>query len=157
MVKKIALGLGVVGIVFAVSGVASAAYDDTATVNVSANIVGTCKFDTTPTLAFGELDQASGLDATATGDLKFWCTKNAAYTLSDETNVGVADGVYSGTIANATTNTIPYSISYDNFSSTGSGKTTLKTSTLTATITNANYVDAPAGDYTGSVVFTIAP
>lgn len=153
MVKKITLGLGVVGIVFAASGIASAA---TTNVTVSASIIGTCQFDTTPALAFGALDQTSGSDETATGDLKFWCTKNAAYTLSDETNVGVADGAFSGTIADGA-NSIPYSIAYTNSSGSGAGKTTLTTSTLTATILNAAYVDKPAGDYSGTVTFTITP
>ena len=81
VMKKILIAAAVIMMVSALGGIALAA--GTTTVNVSANIVGTCQFSTTPTLAFGALDQTSGAPATATGTLSFWCTKGAAYTLSD--------------------------------------------------------------------------
>lgn len=150
MVKKILVGLSVSGVIFAAGGKAAA---DNTTVNVSANITGTCKFNTTPSLAFGALDQTSAADATASGALTFWCTKNSAYTLTDP---DAAAAAYAGTISNGT-DSIPYNIAYNNDTGSGGGKTAPITSTLNATITNADYVDAPAGNYTGTVVFTIAP
>jgi len=152
---KKCLGLVMVlGLVLALGNVAMAA--DSADVSVTANVVGTCRFQSTPTLDFGDLDQTVGTDATTTGDLVFWCTRNAAYTLSDEGNVGVADGSFSGNLANGP-ETIPYSISYTNFSGNGSGRTVPITSALTATILNADYVDAPEGVYNDVVTFTITP
>ena len=128
----------------------------TTSVNVTANIVGTCQFSSTPTLAFGALDQTVAGDATASGSLIFWCTTGTSYTLSDPVNPGIGDGAYSGTIASGG-NTLPFSISYNNYSGSGTGKNTPITSTLNATIVNAQYVDAPEGNYSGSVTFTIAP
>lgn len=150
MVKNALLGFGIAGVIFAVAGSASAA---TTTVNVSASITGTCKFNATPTLAFGTLDQTSAADATTSGSLTFWCTKDSGYALVDP---DAAVGSYAGTIADGA-NTIPYSITYNNDTGSGGGKTAPITSTLSATIANANYVDAPAGNYSGSVLFTITP
>jgi spore coat protein U-like protein len=150
MVKNALLGLGIAGVMFAVVGNAAAA---TTTVNVSANITGTCRFNSTPTLAFGALDQTSAAAATASGALSFWCTKNSAYTLTDP---DAAAAAYAGTISNGT-DSIPYSIVYNNDTGSGGGKTVPVISTLNASIANADYVDAPAGNYTGNVVFTIAP
>jgi spore coat protein U-like protein len=152
--KKILIAAAVLIVTGALGGDVFAA--GTTTVNVSANIVGTCQFSTTPTLAFGALDQTSSSDATATGTLSFWCTKGAPYILSDAANPGVGDGSYSGTISNGTDN-ITYSISYNNETGNGNGKTSPINSTLNATILNTDYVDVSAGAYAGTVQFTIAP
>lgn len=155
MVKKIALGLGVVGIVFAASGVASAATSDTATVTVSANVIGTCRFSTaTLSLGFGDLDPASGAAATKSGDLSFWCTNSAPYTLSDP--IGNT-GTYAGALAGPGVDTIPYTITYTNKSGNGAGKNNPISSTLTASIAAGTYADATAGVYSQDVTFTIAP
>ena len=149
--KKVMIVVAVIMMVGAVSGIAFAG--GTTTVNVSANITGTCQFSTTPTLAFGALDQNSSSDATAAGTLTFWCTKGAAYTLSDPLG---SSGTYASTISNGT-DSIAYSIAYTNATGGGAGKTSPNSSTLTATILNANYVDVSAGAYAGTVQFTIAP
>ena len=149
--KKVMIVVAVIMMVGAVSGIAFAG--GTTTVNVSANITGTCQFSTTPTLAFGALDQNSSSDATAAGTLTFWCTKGAAYTLSDPLG---SSGTYAGTISNGT-DSIAYSIAYTNATGGGAGKTSPIASALTATILNANYVDVSAGAYAGTVQFTIAP
>lgn len=149
--KKILIVAAVIMMVSALGGIASAG--GTTTVNVSANISGTCQFSTTPTLAFGALDQTSSSDATATGALTFWCTKGAAYTLSDPLG---STGTYAGTISNGT-DSIAYSVAYTNATGNGTGKTSPISSTLNATILNNNYVNVSAGAYTGTVQFTIAP
>ena len=149
--KKILIVAAVLIVAGALGGDVFAA--GTTTVNVSANIVGTCQFSTTPTLAFGALDQTSGAPATATGTLSFWCTKGAAYTLSDPLG---STGTYSGSISNGT-DTIAYSIGYTNATGSGTGKTSPISSTLNATILNTDYVDVSAGAYAGTVQFTIAP
>ena len=141
--------------VVAVVAAAGSSHAATATVNISANIVGTCQFTSVPTIAFGALDQTLGSDALAApANLVFWCTKNAAYTLTDPTPS--SDGSYVGSIGNGT-DAIPVSITYTNYSGNGLGKTNTITSVLNATIANADYVNASAGNYNGSVVFTIAP
>jgi spore coat protein U-like protein len=137
----------------AMAGVAMAATQD---VTISANIIGTCRFDSTAPVAFGQLDQTAATDETASGSVVFWCTKNAAYTLSDEANVGTADGTFSGTLVSGP-DTIPYILSYNNTSGSGLGKTSLITSTINGTIANVDYVNAAAGNYTDIVTFTITP
>jgi spore coat protein U-like protein len=74
--------------------------------------------------------------------------------LGDEANPGVADGSFSGTLLSGT-DSLPYTIAYTNFSGAGTGKTTPKTSVLTVTIANADYVNAVPGVYTDTVTFTI--
>ena len=150
--KKLLL-LVVAMIILAMAGVAMAANQD---VTISANIVGTCQFDSTTAVAFGPLDQTVGTDATASGSVVFWCTKNALYTLSDEANVGTADGTFNGTLVSGPDN-IPYTLSYNNTSGAGLGKTSLITSTISGTIANGDYVNAAAGNYTDTVTFTITP
>lgn len=141
--------------VVAVVSVAGSSLAATATVNISANIVGTCQFTSVPTIAFGSLDQTLGADALAgPANLVFWCTKNAVYALDDP--APSSDGSHVGSIGNGT-DTIPVSITYTNYSGNGLGKTNAITSVLNATIANADYVNASAGAYTGSVVFTITP
>lgn len=154
MLKVIPISFGLVGLLMAVNGSSLAA--DSTTMAMSANVIGTCKYSTTPALAFGVLDQTLSTDATASGNLQFWCTKGASYTLSDQANPGVGDGAFAGAITNGT-DAIPYTITYNNFTGNGAGKTTLNTSTLTAKILNGDYVNVSAGAYTGTVTFTVAP
>jgi len=143
----------VLGLVL-LAGVAFAG--DSADVTVSANVVGTCRFVVpAPSLSFGALDQTSSSDAVATANLQFWCTRNAAYTLTDEDGLG-ADGAFTGTLLSGS-DTIPYSISYTPYTGNGLGRTTPITSVLTATILNTDYVDVPAGNYSDMVTFTINP
>lgn len=150
--KKLIVAVMAIAIL-AMAGVAMAA--DTASVDVSATVVGTCKFNSNAEVAFGILDQTSSADATAVGNVVFWCTKNSVYTLGDEANPLVGDGAFSGTLTGP--ETIAYTLSYNNYSGSGAGKTSPITSTIGGTIANANYVNAAAGSYTDIVTFTINP
>lgn len=131
---------------------------DTSNLNVSANVVGTCKFTATPDAAFGTLDPAVGSDVTATSAVQFWCTKNAAYTL------GVGNGANFNT-AGATrqlrgptaADLIPYAITPQSSTGQGLGRSAPVTVTLTGSVLGANYVNAAVGTYTDVVQLTIAP
>ena len=123
---------------------------------VSAQVVGTCRFDSAADIDFGTLDQTATADETATGSLVFWCTKNASYTLGDEANPTVADGIFSGTLAGAN-DTIPYDLTYTNYSGQGTGKTSPITSVVTATILNDDYIDVEVDNYADTVTFTVTP
>ncbi len=127
--------------------------------NVSARVVGHCAFNSISDVDFGDLDQASAADATATGNLIFWCTNNASYTLGDEDNPAVGDGTFAGTLGpiGKSKDTIDYTLAYNNFSGSGTGKTTPITSAISATIVNADYVNVEADTYTDIVTFTITP
>jgi spore coat protein U-like protein len=157
MKMKKLLGLAMVLSLVLLAGVAFAA--DTNTVTVTANVVGTCRFDSaTSTLAFGSLDPGVGGDVNASTSTTFWCTKNASYSITDD------DGLYeTGPNANrmrhATTLTeyIPYTFSYNPATGTGSGRTSPITLNISGTVTFANYQNAEVGDYADTVVLSITP
>jgi spore coat protein U-like protein len=140
-------------------GGANAWAGDTATVAVSAAVVGTCKFNSGGSISF-TLDQTSASDATGSVvNPAFWCTKNTSYTVSDddglwETGVG-ARRMKSTTLG--TPEYIPYAFGYTT-TGTGAGKTTPITLTLTgATVLNANFVNVSADTYGDTVTLTVAP
>jgi spore coat protein U-like protein len=154
MVKRIILIIAIAMIAF--SGVAMAA--DNATVNVSANVVGTCKFDTkVGTLPFGDLDPAVGgnMNNLAATQPTFWCTKGSSYTITDD------DGLHkSGTthrmVGPSPTDLIPYTFTYT-ASGTGQGKSTLTTMNIAGQILGADYINATAGGYSDTVTLSINP
>src|SRR3989304_5529941 len=153
--KKLLGMVMVLGLVLGLGRAAMAA--DSNTVTVTANVVGTCKFNSaTSTLAFGGLDPSSGSDVNASTSTTFWCTKNATYSVTDD------DGLYeTGANANrmrhATTLTeyVPYSFSYNPTTGSGLGRTSRITLTIDGTVTFANYQNAAAGDYADTVVVSI--
>jgi len=131
---------------------------DTATVDVTATVVGTCQFLEDATLDFGTLDPSAGSDVTATTSLDFWCTKNATYTITDD------DGLYETgpnqnrmRHASLTTEYIPYSFSYTPTSGTGQGKNSPITLTISGTVLGSDYIDASAGSYSDTVTLSITP
>lgn len=154
--KRLA-GLMMVLALVLLTGVAFAS--DINTVTVTANVVGTCKFNSaTSTLAFGSLDPSSGVDVNASTSTTFWCTKNATYSIADD------DGLYeSGPNANrmrhasTLTEYIPYTFSYNPTTGTGNGRTSPITLNINGTVTLANYQNALAGDYADTVVISINP
>ena len=131
---------------------------DTATVTVSANVVGTCKFNSGGSVSF-TLDPTSAIDAPGTvTQPAFWCTKGATYTITD--NLGVNEAV-AGTAPRRMKHAslaeyIPYSFSYT-ASSTGNGKTSPITLDISASVVNADFVNASAGNYSDTVTLSITP
>jgi len=97
---------------------------------VSAQVVGTCRFDSAADIDFGTLDRPRLL-MKRNGRLVFWCTKNADYTLGDETNPAVADGKFSGTLV-GTNGHDPLRPGVYQLIRTGRGKTSPITSVVTA-------------------------
>lgn len=143
---------------------------DNATVNVLANVVGTCKFLSGATLNFGNLDPSVGTDVNATASLTFWCTKGAGYTITD--NDGTNKSGTTQRLKHATlTEYIPYSYCYKSTgpapspcttdttsdTGTGNGPSSPITLNISGTITGPNYVNASAGSYSDTVTMTIAP
>jgi spore coat protein U-like protein len=128
------------------------------TLTVSANVLGTCVFNSaTSTLAFGALDPTSAADATASGSTTFWCTSGVAFALADD------DGLYeTGPDANRMKHVtaaqyIPYSVAFSTSAAVGGGAGSPITLTIDGTILNADYVGAQAGDYSDTVVITVTP
>lgn len=131
---------------------------DTASVNVSANVVGTCKFNSGGSVSFA-LDPTSAADAPGTvTQPQFWCTKGASYSITD--NMGANEAV-AGTaprrMVHATlTEYIPYSFAYT-ASGTGTGKTSPINLDIASTVVNADFVNASAGSYSDTVILSITP
>ncbi len=152
--KRLICGVWVAAFVMLLPGVAMTA--DTTTVAVSATVIGTCKFSSGGTMAFGNLDPSNPVDVNATVTQPvFWCTKGATYTITDD------DGLYeSGTthqVKHATlTEYIPYSFTYT-ASGTGSGPATTITMDIAGTIVGTDYQNASAGDYSDTVTLSITP
>lgn len=145
----------VLGLVLVLGGVAMAA--DTATVGVSANVLGTCKFiNKTGSMAFGDLDPSSGADKTASvTQPTFWCTKGTNYTISDDLGlyeVGTQRKVKHASLADV----IPYSMTYTT-TGTGNGRTGTLTTDIAGTIAFADYQNASAGSYADTVTLSINP
>lgn len=127
---------------------------DTANVDVSAQIVGTCKFETGVKSVSFVLDQTSSGDATATvSQPKFWCTKGTTYSLSDNNGKNFANS--KRRMSNGT-DYIPYSFTYT-LNGTGTGKGSPITMDIASTVANADFINVPAGTYTDTVQLTITP
>jgi spore coat protein U-like protein len=154
--KKLLVLATVLGLVLGLGTVAMA--QQTNTVTVTANVVGTCRFNSaTSTLAFGSLDPGTGGDVNASASTTFWCTNGTSYSISDD------DGLHeSGTTqrmehTGTPGNFIAYGFSYNPATGTGSGRTTPITLNISGTVVFADYQNALAGDYSDTVVLTITP
>ena len=131
---------------------------DSANMNVTANVLATCKFTDTPDAAFGTLDASVGNDVTATSAVKFWCTKNAAYTLNVGNGANYNTGASTRQMRGPTAaDLIPYSLTPGTATGQGLGKNSPVTVTLTGTVLGVNYVNAAVGAYSDVVQLTIAP
>ncbi|HET20250.1 MAG TPA: hypothetical protein ENO16_06545 [Chromatiales bacterium] len=127
---------------------------DTATVTVSATVVGTCQFNSNGTVGF-TLDPSVGGNVTGTvSNPEFWCTKNASWTITDD--LGLNEAGTQRNMKNAGTDLIPYSFGYTS-TGTGEGKSTPITMNIAASVAEADYIDKPAGSYSDTVTLTIAP
>ena len=145
----------VVFIALALLALGGSAWAATTTVAVSATVVGTCQFNNAGTIAFGNLDQVAAPLVTGTVIQPiFWCTKNANYTITDDSGIHeLAPGARQ--MANGT-DLIPYTFTYT-ATGAGTGKTTPITMNIAATVPAGSYVDVPAGAYTDTVTLTITP
>jgi len=146
-------------ILLAAAGTAMAL--DSATVTVSATVSPTCKFSSpaTAALSFGVLDPGSPVDVNANTTLSFWCTDGTSYTITDD------DGLYeTGLNANrmrstvlATPEFIPYSISYNPATGSGTGPASPITLTFTGNLLGTNYATRSPDVYNDTVTLTINP
>ena len=151
--KKILMALIAVALV-AMAGAAMA--QDTATVAVSATVVGTCKFATGGSIPFGNLDPSVGTDQTpAVTQPTFWCTKGAGYTITDDDGVNKSGTTHQMKHASLT-EYIPYSFTYT-ASGTGAGPGSVLTMDIASSVKGTDYQNASAGSYTDTVTLTINP
>jgi spore coat protein U-like protein len=163
-------GVALQGLISTPQGLAG----DNAIVNVSANVVGTCKFNSGANLNF-TLDPSSASDATATASLTFWCTKGATYTIEDDNGANADTETSPPThrmehTDTALTEYIPYKFCYKSGSTpasctsdttsdtgTGNGKNSPITLYFLGVVKNNDYINASAGYYSDTVTMTIRP
>lgn len=146
-------------ILLAVAGTAMAL--DTATVDITATVVGTCQFSAAGTaIALGDLpfNAAGAATGTSAGStINFWCTNGAIYAITDDlgmNEVGAQRRLASAGIV--PTEFIDYALTYNPDTGTGSGPGAPITLNLTATVGATYTGNTPAG-YGDTVTLTITP
>ena len=153
--KKTLMAVVAVAVV-AMAGAAMAG--GTTTVDVTANVVGTCKFNSGGSVAFGNLDPSLA-PATVNGTVvkpQFWCTKNAPYTISDDIGSHESGLIFRMQSADVATDFLPYTFSYTK-TGTGGGKSSPIDLTITAQVSLDDTINIAAGAYTDIVTLTITP
>ena len=143
--------------VFAATG----ALADTGTLAVSATISPTCKLTSVPPMSFS-LNPVTTANGTANSVVTYRCTKGTAP--AGFTVGGGASPYASGTSplkgTGTNTDTLPFSITWTNPTTAGTGLGTDQTPqqvTLSGTILNADFVNAAADTYSTNVAVVITP
>jgi hypothetical protein len=123
---------------------------DTATINVSATVLGTCAFDAAGVyaMAFGDIDPAATGDKTASVNLAFTCSNGTTWTLDNEIGNKSMSGGFTGT---------PMAYSIDAYTLSGLGSGNTQTVTVTGRIADTAYSVAAADVYTDSFTIDINP
>lgn len=151
--------LGLIGAACALTllgNTSALAAPDTATVTVSATVVGTCKFTSAGAVSFTLDPSVGGAVNGAITQPTFWCTKGTSYTLTDD------NGLYeSGTVHRMTDNAtgtqfIPYTFTYT-ATGTGDGPANAKILNIASQVAATDYLNASAGTYADTVTLTITP
>ena len=131
---------------------------DTATLAVSANVSGTCKFTTGSfAMNFGVLDPSAAANQAQTTALTYKCTSGTA--ASSFSFDGAAVSPTSVNITNGTDN-IPVSLAWSVPATVGTGfgaGSTAISMTVDGSILAANYANVSAGAYTKNVTVIVAP
>lgn len=122
---------------------------DNADINVSATVLGTCLFDAGSfDLAFGDIDPASAVDATASVDVQFTCSNGTDWTLDDVSGNRNMTGVANG-------DSLAYSIAA--YGNTGTGTGSTQTVTLDGTVAVAAFQAVSSDVYTETITININP
>lgn len=156
---KLVRSLAVVATAFVVTGAFAAG---SMNMEVSAEVRATCKLMNVDAMPF-VLDPSAGGNVNQTSTVTYRCTKN---TPPPKLTVGtIGGGTYSsgaaGALVGPTGNafTIPFSVKWTDPADPGNGLGTSgdQTVTLTGTILEAAYLDAPAATYSKLVPVAITP
>jgi Spore Coat Protein U domain len=159
---RISLLAAVTSFALLVSGGAFAGNNNT--LQVTAQITGTCNFDAADnpagntTLDFGTLDQTLTADVPATQtSVDYWCTKGTTATALTAGNGQNTAGCGGTRCLSNGTDLIPYVLTVTDPGGAGTGKSNPITVTFDGDIVNADYIDVSAGNYTDLVTLTITP
>lgn len=153
--KKILMAVVAVAVAaMAVSAIAA----DSAQVAVTANVVGTCKFNNGGSVSFGALDPSLA-PGTVNGTVvtpQFWCTKNATYTIADDKGLHESGTIFRMEHATVTGEFLPYTFSYTATGSGGGVNAPINLA-ITAQVNLGDTLNIAAGDYADTVTLTISP
>lgn len=122
---------------------------DTATLDVTATVDATCRFDSNGGIInFGNLDALSPADVLnqpASSNPFFTCSNGIAYTITDDSAANPLDNG---------TDTIAYALNYtDSGNATGASQELV----VTGDLLGADYAGVSPGVYNATVTFTINP
>src|SRR4051812_16278397 len=92
---------------------------DTRNIQVTASVKGSCRFDATPNINFGDLDPSAAVDKSQAVSVSFKCTKGAAYTLTVGNGLNFASSSNRMKHATVATDFIPYTITPKTQAGTG--------------------------------------
>ena len=145
------------------AGVCSSAIAaDTYSLAVSAQVLGRCKFTQaagatlTLTNTVGGIDPSLPGNATGTANITYKCTTGQAPAFTTDTGTHVNAG--NMRVADGAGNFMIYTLTLTGGGSgTGFGAGQDKTLAVGGTITQPNFVAAPAGTYTDTVVVSVNP
>jgi spore coat protein U-like protein len=130
-------------------------------VDVRANIKGTCVIDLATAIDFGDLEQGTtAADRTAPGSVRYWCSKGLVYTvtLGNGNNPSGTQRRMKGLAITNSTEFLAYNLTSDAPpTGTGAGPAALVTVALTASVRGADYNALSVGQFMDTVVVTIAP
>jgi hypothetical protein len=154
------LAAALVGLAALVSAMPASA-SDSVSVTVNATVIGVCKFfnTSTPVLNINNTGTGSNIDPSQTGD----ATGNAtvAYRCSNGTTPAFSIPSPSVSVTCALCTGTPSMTATIGLTSggagTGMGSGNNKNLTVSGTITEATYVNAAAGSYTGTVTVSVTP
>ena len=152
--KKVLMVVIAVAVV-AAAGVAAA---DSASVAVTANVIGTCKFNSGGSITYTDLDpeSASGTVAGTVTQPQFWCTNNAPYTITDDKGIHDGTGTFRMQHSNVLSDFIPYTFTY-NATGSGTGKTAPITMNIASAITVSDLANVSSGSYADTVTLSFTP
>jgi spore coat protein U-like protein len=138
---------------------------DNKPLTVTATITGTCKLVAIPAMSFA-LDPTTAANGTATSAVSYRCTKGTpapVFTVGGQlAAAGYSSGAAQALVGDTAGNTdvLPYRITWAAPTTAGSGLgsgVTPVVVNLTGTILNADFVDATADTYRGTVAIEITP
>ena len=132
------------------------AQGDTRNIQVTANVKGGCRFESTPNINFGDLDPAAATDRTQAVTVSFRCTKGVNYTLTVGNGLNYEGG------KNRMKRTlgleyIPYDITPRSQTVNGKGFSTTDTIKLEGSVLAADYQNVTYGAYADTVTLSIQP
>jgi spore coat protein U-like protein len=134
---------------------------DQASMDVGAELVGTCKVSSVTPIDFGDLEQsAASPNRLAHGNLVYWCSKGFRYTVTTDNGLHSSKGTRRMK-GQAATNSLEY-LSYDlrprgKEKGTGLGPQYPEVFEMEAEVKGENYDPLSVGPLRDTIVVTISP